>query len=151
MIGKKRKKRVGRGPGSGHGGTSGRGEKGQKARSGKGARPGFEGGQTPLIRRLPKRGFTNIPFKRRYEIINLQALNRFEKDFVVTPEQLKDLGLIKRSAAGLKVLGGGQVLVPLTVKAHAFSKEAKAKIEAAGGKAEVLGHDGKRPKGKKGK
>ncbi len=142
MIGKKRKKRVGRGPGSGHGKTSGRGHKGQKARSGKGARPGFEGGQTPLIRRIPKRGFTRIS-KRMHEIVNLHALNRCEKGFVVTPKILKDLGLIKRPAAGLKVLGGGQILVPLTVKAHAFSKEAKAKIEAAGGKAEVLGHEAK--------
>ena len=147
MIGNKRKKRVGRGPGSGHGETSGRGQKGQKARSGKGARPGFEGGQTPLIRRIPKRGFSHIS-KRRYEIVNLQALNRFEKGFVVTLQILKDLRLIKRSAAGLKVLGGGQILVPLTVKAHAFSKEAKAKIEAAGGKVEVLGHEAKGPKGK---
>lgn len=146
MIGQKRKKRVGRGPGSGHGRTSGRGSKGQKARSGGGVRPGFEGGQMPLIRRIPKRGF-RPRFKRRYEIVNLGSLDRFEENSVVTPERLKELNIIKK-VIGLKILGGGAISKPLKVLAHVFSKEAKRKIEAAGGKAEILGQEARGPKGK---
>lgn len=137
MIGQKRKKRVGRGPGSGHGKTSGRGHKGQKARSGHKVWPGFEGGQMPLIRRLPKRGFTSR-FRRRYEVVNLGTLDRFDNDQVITPEILKELKIIKKPNAGIKVLAGGAISKPLKILAHAFSKEAKRKIEAAGGEAKVI-------------
>lgn len=129
--------RVGRGPGSGLGKTSGRGHKGQKARSGGGVRPGFEGGQMPLYRRLPKRGFTNI-FKKELVNINLDVLNRFENGTVVTPELLVETGVIKTLKDGLKVLGNGSLEKSLTVKAHGFSKAAAEKIEKAGGKAEVI-------------
>lgn len=135
---KKKKKRVGRGPGSGHGKTSCRGHKGQRSRSGGRTRPGFEGGQMPLIRRLPKRGFTNI-FKKSYEVINLSLLDRFDKGKEITPELLRELKVIKKREALLKVLAGGTLSKPLTVKAHAFSKEAIKKIEAAGGKVKVIG------------
>jgi len=129
--------RVGRGIGSGLGKTSGRGQKGQKARSGGGVRPGFEGGQMPLYRRLPKRGFTNI-FKKELVNINLDVLNSFENGTVVTPELLVEKGIIKNLKDGLKVLGNGSLEKALTVKAHGFSKAAAEKIEKAGGKAEVI-------------
>lgn len=131
------KKRVGRGIGSGLGKTSGRGQKGQKARSGGGVRPGFEGGQMPLSRRLPKRGFTNI-FAKEYAEVNVQDLDVFENDTVVTPELLIEKGIIKKVNDGVKILAKGELTKKLTVKAHKFSKAAQEKIEAAGGKAEVI-------------
>jgi len=134
---KHKAKRVGRGIGSGHGKTSGRGHKGQKARSGGGVRPGFEGGQMPLQRRIPKRGFTNI-FKKEYSIVNLERLNMFEEGSVVTPELLIQQGVIKSSDQRVKVLGDGEIDRALTVRAHKFSKTAAERIEAAGGKAEVI-------------
>lgn len=134
----KTRKRVGRGPGSGLGKTSGRGEKGQNARSGGGVRPGFEGGQTPLFRRIPKRGFSNARFKIRYAIINLSDLNNFEDGTEVSLELLKDMGIIKKELSGLKVLGNGEIEKKLTVKAHKFSKTAIEKIVKIGGKAEVI-------------
>ncbi len=134
---KRRAKRVGRGMGSGHGKTSGRGHKGQKARSGGGVRPGFEGGQMPLQRRIPKRGFTNI-FKKEYSLVNLDRLNMFEEGTVITPELLAGRRIIKRADSLVKVLGKGEIHKPLTVKAHRFSKRAAEQIEAAGGKAEVI-------------
>lgn len=132
-------KRLGRGIGSGQGKTSGKGHKGQNARSGGGVRPGFEGGQMPLFRRLPKRGFTNI-FSKVYATINIDDLNRFENDTVVTPELLFSEGIIKRGKAkdGIKILGDGELTVKLTVQAQKFSKTAAEKIEAAGGKVEVI-------------
>ena len=133
----KKAKRVGRGTGSGHGKTSTRGHKGQKARSGGGVRPGFEGGQMPLYRRLPKRGFTNI-FKKVYEVINVDQLNVFEDNSLVTPELLIEKGFVKGAKDGIKILGNGELNVKLEVSAHAFSKSAIEKIEAAGGKAEVI-------------
>jgi large subunit ribosomal protein L15 len=133
----KRTKRVGRGPGSGHGKTSTRGHKGQKARSGGGVRPGFEGGQMPLQRRLPKRGFTNI-FKKEYAIVNIQDLNIFDDGTEVTIELLQDVGMIKGVKDGVKILGNGELEKQLTVKAHRFSKQAEEKISARGGKAEVI-------------
>lgn len=133
----KRSKRVGRGRGSGRGKTSTRGQKGQNARSGKGTRPGFEGGQMPLYRRLPKRGFTNI-FKKEYVIVNIDDLNKFAENTKVTPELLLQEGYIKKIKDGVKVLGNGELNVKLDVFAHAFSKSAKEKIESAGGKAEVI-------------
>ena len=132
------KKIVGRGPGSGLGKTSGKGHKGQNARSGGGVRPGFEGGQLPLFRRLPKRGFTNARFKTVYAVINLSDLEKFEKDAVVTPELLHEMGLVKNQLDGIKVLGNGTLTKKLVVKAHKFSSSAKAKIEELGGKAEVI-------------
>ncbi|MDS1030437.1 50S ribosomal protein L15 [Bacillota bacterium LX-D] len=129
--------RVGRGNGSGLGKTSGRGHKGQKARSGGGVRPGFEGGQMPLHRRLPKRGFTNI-FRKDIVSINVDVLNRFENGTVVTPELLLEYGVVKNLRDGLKILGEGNVEKALTVQAHGFSKAAVEKIEAAGGKTEVI-------------
>ena len=134
----KTRKRVGRGVGSGLGKTSGRGEKGQKARSGYSHKPGFEGGQLPLYRRLPKRGFSNAMFKTKYAVINLSDLNKFENDTVITPELLKEMGLIKNQLAGIKVLGNGTLEKKLTVKAHKFSDVAKEQIEKLGGKAEVI-------------
>lgn len=131
------RKRVGRGIGSGLGKTSGRGHKGQKARTGGGVRPGFEGGQMPLQRRLPKRGFTNI-FKKEYALINVGDLNRFEPGTEVTPELLLQSKVIKKLKDGLRVLGEGELTRPLTVKAHHFSQTALEKIQAAGGKAEVI-------------
>jgi len=134
---KKRPKRVGRGMGSGMGKTSTRGHKGQKARSGGGVRPGFEGGQMPLIRRIPKRGFTNI-FKKQYAILNVRDLNDFEEDTKITPELLVEVGLIKKIRDGVRILGDGELTAKIDVSAHYFSPAAKAKIEAAGGKAEVI-------------
>ncbi|MGB9661581.1 MAG: 50S ribosomal protein L15 [Moorellaceae bacterium] len=129
--------RVGRGVGSGLGKTAGRGHKGQKARSGGGVRPGFEGGQMPLSRRVPKRGFTNI-FKRQLAVINVGDLERFDSGTVVTPELLRETGLIKKVRDGVKILGDGEITKPLIVKAQAASRQAIAKIEAAGGKVEVI-------------
>jgi large subunit ribosomal protein L15 len=131
----KAKKRVGRGPGSGTGKTSGRGHKGQKSRSGYSGRIGFEGGQMPLIRKIPKRGFTNI-FRTEFTVINVGALEGFEGE--VTPESLRSHGLI-RARLKVKVLGSGELTTALTVKADAFSKSAREKIEAAGGRCEELG------------
>jgi large subunit ribosomal protein L15 len=128
--------RKGQGIGSGLGKTAGRGTKGQKARSGGGVRPGFEGGQMPLARRMPKRGFTNI-FKKEYVAVNVSKLNRFEDGTVVTPEILREAGVVKKSGA-VKILGTGELNRALTVRAQAFSRTAAQKIEAAGGKAEVI-------------
>ncbi len=130
-------KRIGRGHGSGQGKTAGKGHKGQKARAGRGVRPGFEGGQMPLQRRVPKRGFVNI-FATKYATVNLAALNAFEDGAVVDAQALKDAGLVKKSFDGIKVLANGTLTKKLTVKAAAYSEAAKAKIEAAGGKAEVI-------------
>lgn len=134
----KNRKRVGRGQGSGTGKTSGRGEKGQNARSGGGVRVGFEGGQTPLFRRLPKRGFSNALFKKEYAIINLDDLNKFEDGAEVSLEVLRNMGIVKKSKDGLKVLGNGTLEKKLTVKANKFSASAKEQIEKLGGKAEVI-------------
>lgn len=134
----KTRKRVGRGPGSGLGKTSGKGHKGQNARSGGGVRPGFEGGQLPLFRRLPKRGFSNAKFKTVYAVINLSDLNKFEDGAIVTPEILKEMGILKNQLNGVKVLGNGKLEKKLTVKAHKFSNSAKESIEKMGGKAEVI-------------
>jgi large subunit ribosomal protein L15 len=131
------KKRVGRGTGSGLGKTSGRGHKGQRSRSGGGVRPGFEGGQMPLQRALPKRGFTSI-FKKDYNEINISRLNVFADGTVVTPEELKKQGLIKSVKDGIRILGQGELERALTVKAHGFSKTAEQKIQAAGGTIEVI-------------
>lgn len=133
----KETKRKGRGPGTGNGKTGGRGHKGQKSRSGGGVRVGFEGGQMPLARRVPKRGFHNI-FAKPFEIINLASLNAFEDGDVVTPELLLERGILSKITYGVKVLGNGEVTKKLTVRANAFSASAKEKIEAAGGKAEVV-------------
>ncbi len=130
--------RKGQGIGSGLGKTAGRGHKGQKARSGGGVRPGFEGGQMPLQRRMPKRGFTNAPFKKEIITVNLDKLNRFENGTEVTPEILLEARVIRKIRDGVKILGEGNLEKPLTIKAHAFSKSALEKIEAAGGKAEVI-------------
>ena len=134
----KTSKRLGRGIGSGLGKTSGKGHKGQNARSGGGVRPGFEGGQLPLFRRLPKRGFSNAMFKVEYATINVSDLEKFEDGAVVTPELLKEMGILKKQLAGVKVLGNGELTKKLTVKAHKFSGSAVQKIEAIGGKAEVI-------------
>src|SRR6056297_3658259 len=131
------KKRVGRGPGSGWGKTAGRGSKGQKSRAGGNVKPGFEGGQMPLTRRIPKRGFNN-PFKKTYSIVNVEDLNRFEEDTEITPAILMENGLIKKLNDGVKILGNGEIEKKLTVKANQFTKSAQVKIEAAGGKAEVI-------------
>lgn len=132
------RKRVGRGVGSGTGKTSGKGHKGQNARSGGGVRPGFEGGQLPLFRRIPKRGFSNAKFKTRYAVINLSDLNKFEAGASVTPEILKEMGLVKKQLDGIKVLGKGKLDKKLTVKASKYSAKAKEEIEKLGGKAEVI-------------
>ena len=132
------KKLVGRGSGSGLGKTSGRGQKGQKARSGGSINPVFEGGQLPLYRRLPKRGFSNYPFKKEYAVINLSDLNVFEDGTVVTPALLKERGIVKKQLSGIKVLGEGQLEKKLTVQAHKFSKSAIDKINESGSKAEVI-------------
>lgn len=132
------KKRVGRGSGSGLGKTSGRGQKGQKARSGGSINPVFEGGQLPLYRRLPKRGFSNYPFKKEYAVINLSDLNIFEDGTVVTPALLKEKGIVKKQLSGIKVLGEGQLDKKITVQAHKFSKSALDKINESGSKAEVI-------------
>jgi len=134
----KERKRVGRGTGSGLGKTSGKGHKGQNARSGGGVRVGFEGGQLPLFRRLPKRGFSNANFKIRYATINLSDLNNFEEGAVVSPELLKEMGLVKKQLDGIKVLGNGKLSKKLTVKAHKFSEKAKEEIEKLGGNIEVI-------------
>lgn len=130
-------KRVGRGHGSGNGKTAGKGHKGQNARSGGGVRIGFEGGQMPLARRIPKRGFNNI-FAAKYSIVNVADLNKFKDGTVVDAELLKASGLIKRENDGVKVLGNGELTAKLTVKAAKFSQSAIEKIEKAGGKAEVM-------------
>jgi len=134
----KTRKRVGRGTGSGLGKTSGKGHKGQNARSDGGVRPGFEGGQLPLFRRLPKRGFSNARFKTTYAVINLSDLNSFENGVEVTPELLKDMGFVKNQLDGIKVLGYGTLEKKLTVKASNFSEAAREQIEKLGGKAEVI-------------
>lgn len=134
---KKKRKRVGRGPGSGHGKTSCRGHKGQNARSGGGTPPGFEGGQMPLQRRVPKRGFTNI-FKKQYNIINVRDLNRFEPDSSLDKESLIAAGLVKRQRDDVKLLGDGEISRALVIKVSKASQIARQKIEAAGGKIEVI-------------
>jgi large subunit ribosomal protein L15 len=130
-------KRIGRGHGSGNGKTAGKGHKGQKARAGRGIRAGFEGGQMPLHRRIPKRGFNNI-FATPYVAINVAVLNRFEDGAVVNTEALLNAGIINKAPYGVKILGNGKIEKKLTVQVAAFSESAKAKIEAAGGKAEVI-------------
>ena len=132
------RRRVGRGPGSGLGKTSGKGEKGQKARSGVSIPATFEGGQLPLYRRLPKRGFSNAQFKIKYAIINVCDLNRFDDGAVVTPEILHDAGLLKNQLDGVKVLGNGTLEKKLTIKANKFSREAIEKIEKSGSTLEVI-------------
>jgi large subunit ribosomal protein L15 len=135
----KRRKRVGRGPGSGHGKTSTKGQKGQKSRAGGGASPGFEGGQMPLYRRLPKRGFLPYGGKTEYAVVNLKALGAFASGATVDPDGLVGAGLIKKAdRARVKLLGDGEVPHALTVKVHAVSEAAKAKIEGKGGRVEVL-------------
>lgn len=130
-------KRIGRGHGSGQGKTAGKGHKGQKARAGHGMRPGFEGGQMPLQRRIPKRGFNNI-FAKEYAIVNVAALNKFEAGAVVDAEAMLAAGVIRNARDGVKILGNGNLEKALTVKVAAYSESAKAKIEGAGGKAEVI-------------
>lgn len=134
----KSRKRVGRGPGSGMGKTSTRGQKGQKSRSGVSISPWFQGGQSPLYRRIPKRGFNNRRFETKYAVINLSDLNRFNDGDVVTPELLKEKGIIKKQLNGVKVLGNGELDKKITVKANRFSTKAVTKIESKGGKAEVI-------------
>ncbi|MGE5421861.1 MAG: 50S ribosomal protein L15 [Ignavibacteriales bacterium] len=133
----KRIKRVGRGTGSGHGKTSTRGHKGQNARAGGGVRPGFEGGQMPLQRRVPKRGFTNI-FKKIYSIVNVKDLDSFENGTVVTPELLIEAGFVRNLKYDIKILGDGELTKKLTVKAHKVSQAAEEKITACGGQIEVI-------------
>lgn len=135
---KHRRKRLGIGESSGHGKTSGRGGKGQTARSGSSIRPGFEGGQMPLIRRLPKRGFNNKRFATRYIPVNVEALNRFADDTVVDEALLRQTGLANGPADGIKILGRGELTRRLVVRAHAFSASARAQIEARGGRCEVV-------------
>jgi len=140
---KKKRKRVGRGDGSGHGTYSGRGCKGQKSRSGNKMRPGFEGGQLPLIKRLPqKRGFVNI-FRTEYSVVNIDKLGIFEPGSEVTPEKMVAAGVVKSLRRPIKVLAGGEINHPLVIKANKFSAAAKAKIEAAGGRVEEVGHETK--------
>ena len=134
---KKAPKRVGRGTGSGLGRNAGKGEKGQNARSGGGVRPGFEGGQMPLFRTMPKRGFKNIN-RKEYAIVNLDDLNKFEDGSEVTVESLKDNGLVKKELSGVKLLGKGELKVKLTVKVNKVSASAKQAVEAAGGTVEVI-------------
>ena len=134
----KARKRVGRGPGSGLGKTSGRGENGQKSRSGASIPAVFEGGQSPLFRRLHKRGFSNARFKTVYATINVSDLNRFNDGDVVTPELLKELGIIKKQLSGIKVLGHGTLDKKITIKAHRYTQSALRKIEESGSKAEVI-------------
>ncbi|MBS4221011.1 MULTISPECIES: 50S ribosomal protein L15 [Bacillaceae] len=134
---RKERNRVGRGIGSGNGKTAGKGHKGQNARSGGGTRLGFEGGQTPLFQRLPKRGFTNI-HRKEFAIVNLDALNRFEDGTEVTPELLIETGVVRNEKSGIKILAKGNIEKKLTVKANKFSSAAKEAIEAAGGKTEVI-------------
>jgi large subunit ribosomal protein L15 len=132
------RKRIGRGPGSGMGKTATRGEKGQKSRSGYSHREGFEGGQMPLHRRVPKRGFGNARFRKEFACVNLGSLERFEAGTIVTPELLQEKRLIKKLKAGVKVLGKGTLTKALTVQAHRFSAQAQEKITGLGGKAEVI-------------
>ena len=132
------KKRVGRGPGSGLGKTSGRGQKGQKARSGGSINPVFEGGQLPLYRRIPKRGFSNHMFKTTYAVVNLDQLNVFENGTVVTPALLREAGIVKNQLDGIKVLGNGNLEKKLTIQANKFSTSALEKIKESGSKAEVI-------------
>ena len=134
---RKSTKRLGRGQGSGQGKTAGKGHKGQNARSGGGVAIGFEGGQTPIYKRIPKRGFTNFT-RKEYAIINLSTLNNFEEGSDVTPELLKDLGIVKKERSGIKVLGDGTLDHKVNVTCHKISASAKAAIEKAGGKVEVL-------------
>jgi large subunit ribosomal protein L15 len=134
---RKKRKRIGRGEGSGHGGTSTKGHKGYKARSGGKRSPGFEGGQMPLQRRLPKRGFKN-PSRKEWSVVNLRDLSAFPDGAVVDVEGMKSSGLVKKVGFGVKILGEGEISHPLTVRAQAFSLSARKKIEAAGGKAEVI-------------
>lgn len=133
----KKSKRIGRGHGSGQGKTAGKGHKGQKARAGKGMRPGFEGGQMPLQRRIPKRGFNNI-FAKKIAIVNLSSLNKFEDDAVVDAQAIINAGITKKEYDGIKILGNGELTKKLTVRVSAYSDSAKQKIEAVGGKAEVV-------------
>ena len=132
------KKIVGRGPGSGLGKTSGKGHKGQNARSGGGVNPVFEGGQLPLYRRLPKRGFSNAKFKTEYAVINVSDLDKFEEGTVITPELLKEVGMVKKQLAGIKVLGNGEITKKITIRAHGFTSSALRKLEESGSKAEVI-------------
>lgn len=134
---KHKKKRVGRGPGSGSGKTASRGAKGQNSRAGGGTKPGFEGGQMPLTRRIPKRGFTNI-FRASWTIVNLRDLQKFPVDSVVDESALREAGLVKARAQKIKLLGQGEVTVPLTVKVQAVSSQARERVEAAGGRVEVV-------------
>ena len=133
----KQRKRIGRGPGSGHGKTSTKGHKGLLARSGGGKQPGFEGGQMPLIRRVPKFGFRN-PSRIEYAVVNLDALSRLLAGDPVTPQMLVEAGLVKHKTWPIKILGNGELTRPLVIQAHKFSKSAEAKIQAAGGRAEVI-------------
>ena len=134
---KKKRKRIGRGPGSGHGKTATKGHKGLLARSGGGKQPGFEGGQMPLIRRVPKYGFHN-PFRKEYAIVNVKSLAGLSVQGPVTPQALVDAGLVKRVTLPIKILGTGDLQKALVVQAHKFSKSAEAKIQAAGGRVEVI-------------
>ena len=134
---KHKRKRIGRGPGSGHGKTATKGHKGLKARSGGAKRPGFKGGQMPLIRRIPKFGFQN-PFRTEYAIVNLKSLAELQTTEAITPELLISQGLVRRKGQLVKILGQGEVSRPLVVQAHKFSKSAETKIQAAGGRAEVI-------------
>jgi large subunit ribosomal protein L15 len=135
---KKRRKRIGRGPGSGHGKTATKGHKGLLARSGGGKRPGFEGGQMPLIRRLPKFGFTN-PFRTEYAVVNVESFAGWTGGETITPQAMVDAGLVKRKRLPIKILGSGELKKALVIQAHKFSKSAEAKIQAAGGRVEVIG------------
>lgn len=135
---RKRRKRIGRGPGSGHGKTATKGHKGLLARSGGGKRPGFEGGQMPLVRRLPKFGFSN-PTRIEYAVVNVKSFERWIGDETVTPQAMVDAGLVKRKKLPIKILGDGELKRSLVVQAHKFSKSAEAKIQAAGGRVEVIG------------
>ena len=137
---RRKKKRVGRGPGSGTGKTSARGQDGQKSRSGYSGRPGFEGGQMPLVRRLPKRGFTNI-WRKEYRIVNVDRLNGFSDGSTVGPAELLEAGLVRKGRQPIKVLGDGDLKVSLTVRAHKFTKGAIEKVQQAGGNVEVLEGD----------
>lgn len=135
---KKRRKRIGRGPGSGHGKTATKGHKGLLARSGGGKRPGFEGGQMPLIRRLPKFGFAN-PFRTEYAVVNVRSFENWSGGDTVTPQAMVDAGLVKRKTLPIKILGTGALKKSLVIQAHKFSKSAEEKIRAAGGRVEVIG------------
>ena len=137
-VPRKARKRVGRGESSGLGKTAGKGSNGQKSRAGGGTKPGFEGGQMPIIRRTPNRGFSNYPFKKEYAIINLDVLNRFEEGTVVTPELLLETGIVSKMLDGLKVLGNGNLEKKISVEAHKVSKSAQKAIEEKGGSVEII-------------